>query len=134
MSDRVKKKFCFSVTFVTELLFLLCHNILSLCTGVLQVCFSQPRMATSLFVFLASVGTSSGDHLRPSMTIHLGDINGHNHFLGESVSDILKIYLGISVKLTQHLPFFLCFCEEQCINKIGRVFFFFIPRQLQVIW
>ncbi|KAK9403871.1 pappalysin-2 [Crotalus adamanteus] len=50
----------------------------------LKVCFSQPRMATSLFVFLASVGTSSGDHLKPSMTIHLGDINGHNHFLATS--------------------------------------------------
>ncbi|XP_015674005.1 pappalysin-2 [Protobothrops mucrosquamatus] len=50
----------------------------------LKVCFSQPRMATSLFVFLASVGTSSGDHLKPSMTIYLGDINGHNHFLATS--------------------------------------------------
>lgn len=76
-------------------------------------------MATSLFVFLASVGTSSGDHLKPSMTIHLGDINGHNHFLGESVSDILKNYLGISVKLTQCFPFFLCFCEDALIRLEG---------------
>ncbi|XP_007433988.3 pappalysin-2, partial [Python bivittatus] len=50
----------------------------------LKVCFNRPSMATSLFVFLASVGISSGDHLKPSMTIHLGDISGHNYFLATS--------------------------------------------------
>ncbi|XP_015273228.1 PREDICTED: pappalysin-2 [Gekko japonicus] len=48
----------------------------------LKVCFSRPSTATSLFVFLASDGTSAGDQPKPTMTVHLGDISGRSHFLG----------------------------------------------------
>ncbi|XP_053104586.1 pappalysin-2 isoform X3 [Hemicordylus capensis] len=47
----------------------------------LKVCFNRPSVATSLFVFLASDGTSNVDQPKPTVTVHLGDTSGHNHFL-----------------------------------------------------
>ncbi|XP_062986412.1 pappalysin-2 [Elgaria multicarinata webbii] len=47
----------------------------------LKVCFNRPSMATSLFVFLASIGTSTSDHPKPTVAVSLGDISGNSHFL-----------------------------------------------------
>ncbi|XP_072854305.2 pappalysin-2 isoform X1 [Pogona vitticeps] len=47
----------------------------------LKVCFNRPSTATSLFVFLASVGSSTNDQPKPTMTVHLGDVSGHSYFL-----------------------------------------------------
>ncbi|KAF7241383.1 Pappalysin-2 [Varanus komodoensis] len=47
----------------------------------LKVSFDRPSAATALFVFLASTGMSPGEHPRPTVTVHLGDVGGHSHLL-----------------------------------------------------
>ncbi|XP_060630394.2 pappalysin-2 [Anolis sagrei] len=47
----------------------------------LKVCFNRPSTATSLFVFLASVGSSTSDQPTSTVTVHLLDINGHRHYI-----------------------------------------------------
>lgn len=40
----------------------------------------------AVFVFLTSDGLASGKHPRPTATLHLTDVSGNNHSLGESDS------------------------------------------------
>lgn len=40
----------------------------------------------AIFIFLMSDGLAPGEHQRPTVTLHLTDVSGNNHFLGESDS------------------------------------------------
>lgn len=91
-----------------------CQSLLYL--GV-QVCFNKPSMATSLIVFLASDGVSANDQSKPTVAVHLNDISGHSHFLGECASNVVNhckdCYLLIAT-----LSFFYCLLLHNKVSPI----------------
>uniref|UniRef100_H0WYP7 Pappalysin 2 n=1 Tax=Otolemur garnettii TaxID=30611 RepID=H0WYP7_OTOGA len=47
-----------------------------------EVCFSRPRVATAILIFLTTDGLVPGEHRQPTVTLYLTDISGSNHSFG----------------------------------------------------
>lgn len=80
------------------------------------MCFNRPSIATSLFVFLVSDGTTMDDQPKSTVTVQLGDISGHSHFLGECAISEFGFHPGSCVSLGSNIYLlFLPFpsCKEQ---------------------
>nr|XP_034979470.1 pappalysin-2 [Zootoca vivipara] len=69
----------------------------------LKVCFNRPSIATSLFVFLVSDGTSMDDQPKSTVTVQLGDISGHSHFL--ATYELSCQQNPLVINLSDNVPF-----------------------------
>uniref|UniRef100_A0A8D0GZS7 Pappalysin 2 n=1 Tax=Sphenodon punctatus TaxID=8508 RepID=A0A8D0GZS7_SPHPU len=69
----------------------------------LKVCFDRPGVATSVFIFMASDGSTPGDDHKPTVTVYLSDINGRNHSLG--THELLCQQNPLVINVTHNLSF-----------------------------
>ncbi|XP_068921606.1 pappalysin-2 [Petaurus breviceps papuanus] len=69
----------------------------------LKVCFDRPGVATTVFVFLASDGMVHGEKQRPTVTLHLSDVNGQNHSLG--TYELSCQHNPLTINVTHNLNF-----------------------------
>uniref|UniRef100_H2ZXT1 Sushi domain-containing protein n=1 Tax=Latimeria chalumnae TaxID=7897 RepID=H2ZXT1_LATCH len=72
----------------------------------LKVCFDQPAVATSVFLFLAADGMAFGDLYKKSVTAILIDLDGTNHTLGTYELSCQRNPLIINVTHNLSLPFY----------------------------
>lgn len=80
------------------------------------MCFSRPGVATAVFIFLTSDGPGLRQHQRPTVTVHLTDVSGNNHSLGESDSDPFGVTRGWSSRPWSQLGVCLWYCLGPCLQ------------------
>ncbi|XP_069497247.1 pappalysin-2 [Ambystoma mexicanum] len=72
----------------------------------LKVCFDRPGVATSVFLYLAYDGSVPGDQQKPTVSVHLTDMSGHNHSIGTHELSCQRNPLILNVTHNLSVPFY----------------------------